>query len=45
MSNISIWPFDKTLPYAITPGQSGPESNDNEKLLHILQISKAGVSP
>ena len=34
-----------TLSSATTPGQSGPRSNGIEGLLHIPQISKAGVSP
>ena len=28
MSNNSIWPIDKTLSGATTPGQSGPGSNE-----------------
>ena len=45
MSNSSIWPIDMTLSKATTPGQSGPGSNGNERVLHILQSSKTGVSP
>ena len=30
MSNSSIWPTDRILPGAATPGQSGPGINDNE---------------
>ena len=45
MSNSSIWPIDKTLSDANTPGQSGPESNGNEEYFTFLQISKAGASP
>ena len=30
--------------YMITPGQSGPESNDNEGILHIPQITSARAS-
>ena len=35
MSNSSIWPIDKTLSGATTPGQSGPGSKGNEGVLHI----------
>ena len=35
----SIWPRDRTLSGAITPSQSGPVSNSNEGILHILQSS------
>ena len=45
MSNNSIWPIDRTLSGATTPGQRGPGSNGNEGLLHIPQSSKIGVSP
>ena len=31
----SIWPLDRTLSDATTPGQSVPESNGNEGVLHI----------
>ena len=42
----SIWPMDRTLSGATTPGQSGPGSNDNERVLHILQSSSiTEVSP
>ena len=34
-----------TLSGATTAGQSGYESNGNERVLHIPQISKAGASP
>ena len=37
--------FDGTLTGTITPGQSGPGSNSNEKVLYILQSSKTGASP
>ena len=37
----SIWPIDNILSGATTPGQSEPESNRNERVLHIPQISKA----
>ena len=44
MSNSSIWLIDRTLPGAITPGQSG--SDGNEGLLRILQSSSiTGASP
>ena len=43
MSNSSIWPIDKTLLDATTPGQSEPGSNDNEGVLHISQSSKTGL--
>ena len=33
----SIWPIDMTLSGATTPGQSGPGSDDNEKVLRISQ--------
>ena len=39
MSNSSIWPIDKTLSGATTPGQSGPGSDGNEGALHIPQSS------
>ena len=39
MSNSSIWPIDGTLSSATTPGQNEPESNSNEKVLHIPQSS------
>ena len=41
----SIWPTDRTLSGATTLGQSGLENDDNEGVLHIPQISKAGASP
>ena len=41
----SIWPIDKTLSGATTPGQSGPGSNGIKRVLHIPQISKARASP
>ena len=40
-----IWPIDRTLSGTTTPSQSGPGSNGNEGVLHVLQISKAGASP
>ena len=45
MSNSSIWPIDRILSDATTLGQSGPGSNRNEGVLHILQKSKIGASP
>ena len=33
----SIQPIDRVLSGATTPGQSGPESNGNEEVLHIPQ--------
>ena len=36
----SIWRIDWTLSDAYTPGQSGPGSNGNEKVLHIPHIAK-----
>ena len=41
----SIWPIDRALSDATTPGQSGLRSNSNEGVLHIIKISKAGGSP
>ena len=43
--NVKLWPIDSTLSGATTPGQSGPEGEGNEGVLHIPQISKAGASP
>ena len=43
MSNSYIWPIDRTLSGTTTPGQSGPESNSKEKVLHIPQSSRAGA--
>ena len=34
-----IWPIDRTLSDATTPGQSGPGSDGNEGMLHILHSS------
>ena len=34
----------ETLRGTTTPGQSGPESNGNEGILHILQNSRTGTS-
>ena len=35
----SIWPFDRTLSSATTPGQSGPGSDGNERVFRIPQSS------
>ena len=46
MWNSFIWPIDKNLSGATSPGQSDSESNDNEGVLHILQSSSTtGTSP
>ena len=46
MSNHSIWPIDRTLLGATTPGQSGPGSNGNKGVLRIPQSSSiTGTSP
>ena len=37
--------FYLTLSGATTPGQTGYGRNDNERVLHISQSSRAGVSP
>ena len=37
MLNRSIWPIDGALLGDIIPDLSGPESNENEVLLHISQ--------
>ena len=37
-------PINKTLSGITTPGPSGTESNENEGVLHIPEISKAGAS-
>ena len=39
MSNISIWPIDRTLSGAATSSQSGPGSNVNEEEFCIPQSS------
>ena len=42
----SIWPLERTLSGTTTPGQSGPENDLNEGLLHISQSSSiTGTSP
>ena len=43
--NSSIWSIDGTLIDITTPGQSGPGSNDSERVLHIPQSSRTGTSP
>ena len=35
MSNTSVWPIDKILSDATTPGQSEPGNYGNEGVLHI----------
>ena len=35
IKNISIWPIEGNLKDSATPGQSGPESNGDERVLHI----------
>ena len=37
MIGLSIWPLDQTLTGITDPGQSGPEVNGNEGLLHMSQ--------
>ena len=39
MSNSSIWPIDRILFGATTPGQSGSGSDDNKGILRIPQSS------
>ena len=42
----SIWPIDRILSVANTPGQSEPESNGNDGVLCISQSSTiTGTSP
>ena len=42
----SIWPIEKTLSEAITPGQSGPGNDDSKGVLCIPQgFSITGASP
>ena len=41
----SIWPIDGTLMSTTTPGYSGPGSNGNGGVFHILQSSGIGASP
>ena len=42
--NICIWPIDETLIGTTIQGQSEPESNDNERILHIPLSSKTEAS-
>ena len=37
--------LNKTVTSTTTPGQSRPKSNDNERVLYILQHSRTGASP
>ena len=41
MSNSSILPKDRTLSGATTPGQSRPENDGNDQVIHIPQSPKA----
>ena len=43
--HIYIWPMDGTLTGSITTSQSGPGSNGNEVVLHILENFTAEASP
>ena len=45
MSDSSIWPIDRILSAATSPGQSEPGSNGNEEVLRILQIFNPGALP
>ena len=40
-----IWPIVRTISGATILGQSGPESNGNEGVFYIPQISKAQTLP
>ena len=40
-----LWPIEKTLSGATTPGQSGPGRNYHVDVLHISQCSRTGTSP
>ena len=43
---ISIWPIDRTLSGATTPGQSEPGGDSNEEVLRITQSPNiTGISP
>ena len=42
--NSSIWPIVATLASITTLGQSGPGSNDKERVLHITLSSRTGAS-
>ena len=42
----SIWPIERAISGATTPGQSGPVSDGNDGVLHIPQSSSiTGTSP
>ena len=43
--NSFIWPIDWILTDTTTPGQSGPGSNDKERVLHISQSSRTWATP
>ena len=43
-SNNSIWPIDRILSGATTPGERGTRSNGTKEILHIPQISKTEAS-
>ena len=43
--NVKLWAKVRTLSSATTMGQSGPDSNGNEGVLHIPQSSQTGASP
>ena len=43
--NSSIWSIDWTLWVTTTPGQSWPDNNGNEGLLHISWSSRIAISP
>ena len=46
MSNSFIWPIDRALSQATSPGESGPRSDCNEGVLRISKSSCiAGASP
>ena len=44
MLNSSIWPIDRTLSGATTPGQSGIGGKGNERVLHISQKAKVKLA-
>ena len=44
MLNSSIRPINETLLGDTTPGQSGPGSNGNKRILYIPQSSRTGAS-
>ena len=43
--SVFYWTHRKNYTVTASPGQSGPDNNGNEEILHIPQISKAGASP